>query len=330
MRRAALFLAVLAGALLVPAGPASAHGGEAPDATAYKIEVVGLTSDLPGLTVRVVEAGARLELVNDTGRSVEVLGYQGEPYLDIRPGGVFRNANSPAAYVNETLDGDAPVPATADPTAPPRWERISGGTTVRWHDQRPRWLSDGLPAQAQADPSRSHLLRDWTVPLRQDVRTLAVRGTLTWEPPPPAWAWWAGAVVLAAGTIVLARRRFRLAGPVALIAGLTSLSYAIARAALGVEAQAPAILAAALAAGAGVLALRDRMPFALLIGGAALAIFGGVNDAGVLTQAVVNFPGPAWLARTAVLIALGAGTGTAVAAVLRLRATEPARISSDS
>ncbi len=330
MRRTGWFLAVLAGALLVPAGPASAHGGEAPDATAYRSEVTGLSEDVPGLTVRVVEAGARLELVNDTGRSVEVLGYQGEPYLDIRADGVFRNVNSPAAYTNETLAGEVPVPANADPTAPPQWERIAGGTTVRWHDQRTRWLSDGLPPQARDDPSRPHLLREWTVPLRQNVRTLAIEGTLTWEPPPPAWAWWAGAATLAAATILLARRRFRWVGPVALIAGTTTCVYGITRATLGVEAQAPAILAAVIAVGAGVLTLRDRMPFALLIGGAALAIFGGVNDAGVFTQAVVNFPGPAWVARSAVLLALGGGAGAAGAAVLRLRAAGPARISSDA
>ncbi|WP_306206315.1 hypothetical protein [Actinoplanes sp. RD1] len=320
--RKALFLAVLTGALLVPAGPASAHGGEAPDATAYRIEVTGLTEQVPGLTVRVVEAGARLELVNETGHSVEVLGYQGEPYLDVRPDGVWQNVNSPATYTNATLDGDAAVPATADPTAAPQWRKISAETTVRWHDQRDRWLSDGLPPQAQADPSRPHELRKWAVPLRSGARTYAVEGTLTWEPPPRAWLWWAGAVALAAG-IVLARR---WVGPVALVAGLTTLAYAITRAAVGVDAQAPAIVAALLAIGAGVW----RRPFLLLLGGGALAIFGGFNDVGVLTQAVVHFPGPGWVARGAVLVALGAGAGTAVTGVLRLRATQPARITSDA
>jgi hypothetical protein len=316
VRRAALFMAVLAGALLVPAGPAAAHGGEAPDATAYRIEVTEISPAEPGLSVRVVEAGARLELVNDTGRTVEVLGYQGEPYLEVRPDGTYENVNSPATYTNRTLDGDTPLPAGASPTAAPQWRRVSGDTTVRWHDQRSRWLSDELPPQAQADPSRSHTVRDWVVPLREGVRTLEVRGTLTWEPPPPAWLWWIGALALAGGLIALTRS----AGPVALIAGTIALGYAVTRATLGVGGQLPALVAAALTLAAGFLTVRGRAPFLLALAGALLVVFGGFADAGVFGQAVVLFPGPSWLARAAVLIALGAGLALAVTGVRRLRA----------
>ena len=325
MRRV-LVVAVLAGALLVPAGPALAHGGEAPDATAYRTQVTGISPAEPGLTVRVVEAGARLELVNDTGRTVEVLGYQGEPYLEVRADGTFENVNSPASYTNQTLDGDTPVPAGASPTAAPQWRRVSTGTTVRWHDQRTRWLEAGLPPQAEADPSRSHQLRDWVVPLREGVRTLEVRGTLTWEPPPPAGLWWAGALLLGAGLTAAGLRRSRLLGPVALAAGTIALGYAVTRLSLGVGGQAPAIVAAVLTVAAGVLARRHRTPFLLALAGLVLAIFGGFTDAGVFGQAIVAFPGPSWLARAAVLVAIGAGLALAVTGVLRVRA---APISSD-
>jgi len=326
VRRTTLFVAVLAGALLVPAGPASAHGGEGPDATAYRTEVTGLSPAEPGLSVRVVEAGARLELVNGTGRTVEVLGYQEEPYLEVRPDGTYENVNSPATYTNRTLDGDTPVPAGASPTAAPQWRRVSTGTTVRWHDQRTRWLDDELPPQAQADPSRSHKISDWVVPLRDGVRTIEVRGTLTWEPPPPAWLWWVGALALAAGLTALGRRRARLLGPVALIAGTTTLGYAVTRMTLGAGGQTPAIVAALLAVAAGVLTLRGRTPFLLALAGALLTVFGGFADAGVLRQAVVAFPGPSWTARAAVLVAIGAGVAMAATGVLRLRA---APLSSD-
>jgi hypothetical protein len=326
VRRTALFVAVLAGALLVPAGPASAHGGEAPDATAYRIEVTGVSPAEPGLSVRVVEAGARLELVNATGRTVEVLGYQNEPYLEVRPDGTYENVNSPATYTNRTLSGDTTVPAGASPAAAPQWRRVSSDTTVRWHDQRTRWLDDALPPQAQADPSRSHKLRDWVVPLRTGVRMIEVRGTLTWEPPPPAWLWWLGTLALAAALTAPALRGVRLIGPAALVAGSITLGYAVTRLALGVGGQTPALVAAALAVAAGVLTLRGRAAFLLALAGALLVVFGGFADAGVFGQAIVSFPGPSWIARLAVLVAIGAGLAMAVTGVQRVR-TAP--ISSD-
>ncbi|AGZ39585.1 hypothetical protein [Actinoplanes friuliensis] len=327
MRRVALFVAVLAGALLAPAGPAFAHGGEAPDATAYSIEVTGITPAEPGLTVRTVEAGARLELVNRTGRTVEVLGYDGEPYLEVRPDGTFENVNSPSTYRNQTLDGETPVPATASSAAAPQWRRVSTEPSVRWHDQRTRWLGDDLPPQAEADPSRSHLLRDWVVPLREGVTTYEVRGTLTWEPPPLAWLWWVGALALGAVLTALGLRRPRWIGPAALLAGTITFAYAVTRASVGVSGQAPAYVAAVLAVAAGVLTWLRRAPFLLALAGAVLAVFGGFADVGVFGQAVVSFPGPSWLARVAVLIAVGAGVGMAATGVLRLRATP---ISSDA
>jgi hypothetical protein len=321
-----VFVAALAGAVLVPAGPALAHGGDQPDATAYRIEVTGIGRELPGLSVRVVEAGARLELTNATGHSVEVLGYQGEPYLDVRPDGTYRNANSPATYLNETIGGDSPVPSNADPTAAPDWRKISTGTTVRWHDQRPRWNSDGLAPQAVADPGRAHKLRDWSVPLRTGATTFTVEGTLTWEPPPLAWAWWAGTAALAATIFWIGQRRPRLVGPVTLVAGTITIAYATTRLILGVEGQLPALVSGLLAVGAGVLTLRGRGPFPLLLAGAAMAIFAGANEAGVFTQAVVNFPGPGWLPRLAVLTGVGAGAGLAAIGVMRVRAETPATV----
>jgi hypothetical protein len=320
VRRAALFLAALAGALLVPAGPASAHGGEAPAATAYRTEVTGLSPAVAGLTVRAVEAGARLELENNTGRTIEVLGYQGEPYLEVRADGTFENVNSPATYTNQTLDGDSPVPPGAAPTAAPQWRRVSTEPRVRWHDQRTHWLSDDLPPQARADPSRAHKLRDWVVPLRDGVTTYEIRGTLTWEPPPPAWLWWAIALGLGAGLTALGLRNSRWVGWAALGAGTITIGYAVTRTTAGVGGQAPAIVAGGLALGAGVLALRGRVRFSLALAGAVLTVFGGLADVGVFGQSVVAFPGPGGLARAAVAVAIGVGVAMAATGVRGLRA----------
>jgi len=309
VRRLALIVAVVAGAL-APATPASAHGGDVPDATAYRTTVTGVSAPEAGLRVRAVEAGARLELVNKTGHTVEILGYSGEPYLEVRTDGTWENTSSPAAYTNQTLTGDTPVPATADPTAPPTWRRVSTSTTVRWHDQRTHWLTPGLPPPAQADPTRVHRLRDWTVPLREGVRTFEIRGTLDWVPPPQAWRWWLGAALLALTVTAAGLRTSRPIAALALIAGTIAISYASAK-----SFAIPVLAVGLLAVAAGI---RPR-PFLLALAGAGLTVFAGFTEAGVFTQAVLPVAGPAWCARAAVLVALGAGLGLLSTGVLGLR-----------
>jgi hypothetical protein len=314
VRRALLILAVAAGALAVPAAPALAHGGDAPESTAYRTTVTGITPPVDGLRVCTVEAGARLELTNDTGRTVEILGYSGEPYLEVRPDGTYENVNSPATYLNQTLAGDTAVPATADPTAPPQWRRVSTGTTVKWHDRRTLWTADDLPPAAAAAPNRSHRLRDWAVPLREQTRTFEIRGTLDYLPPPPAWLWWAGALLLAAAVSAAAYRWPRAGGGIALGAGTILIAYGVARA-LDSGISLPLFVAALLTCAAGVW----RAPFFTALAGAVLAVFAGFADLGVFAAAVVPVAGPAWCARVAVLVAIGVGTGLAAAGALRLR-----------
>jgi hypothetical protein len=309
VRRLALILTV-AGALLAPATPASAHGGDAPEATAYRTTVTGITPPLRGLSVRTVEAGARLELTNDSGRTVEVLGYSGEPYLEVRPDGTYENVHSPATYLNATLAGEGPVPAIADPTAPPSWRRVSGSTTVRWHDRRMHWL------EAAPHLSRTQRLRDWAVPLRDQTRMFQITGTLDWVPPPAAGWWWAGAVLLAVVVAALALRWVRAIRVVALIAGTTVLGYAVLRAMDGMPLSPVPVVVALVAVVAGVLTFR---PFLVALAGILLVVFAGLGNAGVFGAAVVPAAGPAWLSRMAVLVAIGAGAGMIAAPALRLQ-----------
>ncbi|MCU7722783.1 hypothetical protein ODJ79_03565 [Actinoplanes sp. KI2] len=318
MRRL-IHLVVVAGALLAPATPAYAHGGDTPDATAYRTRITGISTPEPGLRVRTVEAGARLELSNTTGHSVEVLGYSGEPYLDIRPDGTWQNVNSPAAYLNETSSGDHPVPAAADPTAPPSWRKLSSATTVRWHDRRTHWLSPGLPPAAAADPAHAHRLRDWSVPLREQTRVFAIDGTLDWQPPPRTGLWWAFAGLLAVLTFALLRRWPRTLRPVALIGGLCPLAYAVSTILDGVAPSSALVLAGLLS----LAAAFRHPPFFLALSGACLALFAGFAQTAVFGAAVLPTAGPATLSRAFVAVALGVGVAMTATGVMRLRATPP-------
>jgi hypothetical protein len=300
---------IVAGALLAPATPAFAHGGDTPDATAYRTEITGISPPEKGLTVRTVEAGARLELTNGTGHSVEILGYSGEPYLDVRPDGTWQNVNSPAAYVNETLTFESPVPASADPTAPPSWRKLSSATTVRWHDRRTRWVGQGLP----------HRRQDWTVPLREQTRVFAINGTVAWQPPPRAGLWWCLSALCAIAAFALLRSWPRALRPVALIGGFSPLAYAVSTVFDGVSPSPVLVLAGLIAMAAAV----RHPPFYLTLAGVCLALFAGINQTAAFGAAVLPAAGPAWLSRALVAAPLGVGAAMAVTGVIRLRAARP-------
>ncbi|GIE81427.1 hypothetical protein Aph02nite_73770 [Actinoplanes philippinensis] len=319
MRRLLPTILAVAGAILVPATPASAHAGDATSVSDYRVAVTGLSSPLDGLTVRVVEGGARLELSNDSDRTVEILGYSGEPYLEVRPDGTYENVNSPATYLNQTLGGETPVPATAAPTAAPTWRRVSGDTTVRWHDQRARWTEPAPPPAVTTDPGSAHRVRDWAIPLRDQARTFEIQGTIDYEPPPAAWAWWLGSALLGLTVTLLARRWPRSAGPLAFLGGSITLGYALTTTLDGAGWAPVPILAGLLACAA----LRWQPPFYLTLSGFILAAFAGFGSADVFFAAVVPSAGPAWFPRVAVACAIGAGAGLALTGVLRLRAAVP-------
>ncbi|MDM4722718.1 hypothetical protein QTQ03_25120 [Micromonospora sp. WMMA1363] len=343
LTRAGLVLVGAVTATLALAAPAAAHGADAPDGTDYRTAVTGVTPARPGLTVRAVEAGARLELTNTGARPVEVIGYSGEPYLRIGPDGVYENLRSPATYLNRTLAGDTRIPTEANPAAPPDWRRVDESTTARWHDQRALWLESTPPPQVRAAPDREHRVRDWGVPLRVDGDPLEIRGTLDWVPPPDPYPWWVAVTVglLAVATLGLLPARSRpggraLAGLGALLVagGIAAVTYIVGReldaGAEGIGGLLQGLLGGqvwplvtglgAIAAGVYALARRPAGEFAVALAGACLALFAGVANAAVFTRSVAPVPWPATTARVLVAAILITGAGALAAGALRLHA----------
>jgi hypothetical protein len=347
LRRAGLVAAAALAALLAPATPAAAHGADAPDGTDYRVAVTALSPAPTGLTARTVEAGARLEITNRTGRDIVVVGYSGEPYLRIGPAGVYENSRSPATYLNRTLAGDTRLTAEADPAAAPVWRKVSADRSARWHDQRTRWLESDPPAQVTADPAREQRIRDWVVPLRDGDRTIEVRGTLDWVPPPDAYPWWAagtlGFLLIGAAGLVPAgtaagARALRGVGALLALGGLAAILSTVGRALdAGAEGVGGTLLGAltgqtwalltglgALAAGGYALARRPAADFALALAGACLALFAGAANLTVLSRSIAPAPWSADLARLLVTLALATGAGALAAGLLRLHAASRA------
>jgi hypothetical protein len=335
--------------VVVDAAPAAAHTASGPRPTNYRTRIVSISPRIPGITVRVVDLGNRLELTNRTGTDVVVLGYYAEPYLRVGPHGVYENLRSPATYLNRTRVGTTPVPEIAKGTGastPPRWHRISGSHTARWHDHRVHWMGTSPPAAVRAEPGSFHTINPaWTVVLRYGSSDVAVRGRLDWVPGPSGLPWWplvAGLFVLG---VVVARSRSRTA----LMAAVGALvAVDIAHAVSAEAARAGALVAKTLQfvgdnfvsiivwvlAGATILAIRRRRAEALygvLLVGVMVALVSGLTDLSYLWKSQLPTVGPADGARAEVAIALGLGLGLAFGALTRLlrssgdRAPEPAR-----
>ncbi|MEU4642416.1 hypothetical protein [Micromonospora sp. NPDC023814] len=343
LARAGLVLTAALAATLALAGPAAAHGADAPDGTDYRTEVTAVTPARAGLSVRVVEAGARLELTNSGDHAVEVVGYSGEPYLRVGPDGVYENVRSPATYLNRTIAGDTRLPAEADPAAPPDWRRVDDSSTVRWHDQRALWRESAPPPQVRAAPDREHRVRDWVVPLRAGAEPMEIRGTLDWVPPPDAYAWWVVATVglLAVGALGLlpaasapGARALAGLGGLLVLGGVAAVAFTVGReldagargvgglliGLLGGQVWALLTGLGAIAAGVYALARRPAADFALALAGACLALFAGVANAAVFARAVAPVPWPATAARILIAVVLVVGIGAAAAGALRLHA----------
>lgn len=215
--RIALLLALLA--LVAPAS-ASAHAGQT-GGTDYRSTV---TSTPGGMHARMVGGDDRLEVVRTTAREVIVLGYGGEPYVRLDARGVWENRNSPAVALNDTRHAEP----TGGAGGPPRWVRIGGGDSIVFHDHRAHWMGSQPPAAVRADPRRSRVLYDWSVPVRVDGRDAAIRGDLAWVAPPATWLWWtlaafAVALAVVAGLVL----RVAAAAPLGIAGMLTAAGAAI-------------------------------------------------------------------------------------------------------
>jgi hypothetical protein len=180
MTRRAVLVSLLAGVLAaLAAGTAAAHGGN----EKFRSEFSFIQPRVPGITVEVLNYDDRLLMINRTGKTVAITGYEREPYARLRADGTVEvNRRSPTHYLNEERYGGTPVPASADPKAPPQWQTVSRTGRFEWHDHRIHWMSkDTVPPQVKDEDKRTKVF-DWRVPIRVGPQPAALTGTLFWQP----------------------------------------------------------------------------------------------------------------------------------------------------
>jgi hypothetical protein len=178
----------------------------------YRTYITSVTPKVKGLSLEVLEFADRLLLRNDTGKTVTIYGYAGEPYARVRADGAAEeNMRSPAVYLNTNFYADVTVPASANAHDPPKWVVVDRTGQFEWHDHRIHWMSPVPPPQVK-DKSKRTWIFDWSVPIMVGTRKGAIDGELYWVPESSkastaAVAVFVALIALALGFAVFVRRR---------------------------------------------------------------------------------------------------------------------------
>jgi hypothetical protein len=296
-----------------------------------------VSPEVPGITLKVVDLGGKLELTNTTKQDVVVLGYADEPYLRVGPRGVFENTRSPAVYINKSATVAGVAPKSADPTAAPRWRQVSSDQTAQWHDHRAHFMGTEVPPLVERNRDHRFVFDHWTVTMRHAGETITATGEIAWVPPPSPWPFVIGALVLAVGLIVACRSKWwkqLMAGALVVIV-ITEAVHVIGLWDASSASAGTKLLQSAYSLGGialGVLALvwmarrgaHAAMPL-ILVAAIVLVVAGGLSDVTTLGRSLLPTTLPFTLARILVMITLGVGVGLAAAAGMRLRTSSPGR-----
>jgi hypothetical protein len=174
----ALLLALLVAAA-APAVPAHAHSYADP---ALRTLLDGVQPALPPAVVVDVQPGVRdaLVLANPTAVPLEVVGTDGAPFLRLSRDGVLADVASPDWYTTAVPEGSPPLPPYAAPGAPPRWVRVSAGST--WSEFDPRLRPDVRVPAAVRVAGRSRVVATWSVPLRYGGQPARAEGHVLFAP----------------------------------------------------------------------------------------------------------------------------------------------------
>jgi hypothetical protein len=171
--RTLLAAACLLALALLGAVPAAAH--EADPRIVTTLDEVAPA--LPARVIVQVQAGIATQLVasNPTSTVLEVVGASGRPFLRLSSAGVLADVRSEEFFTTSNPNGAAPGRAQ---DGPPKWVRVSAGSSWGWYDHRlhPEQLS------APQDEQREARLGGFEVPLRYGAQSVVARGTVRFRP----------------------------------------------------------------------------------------------------------------------------------------------------
>lgn len=334
--RAAAVIALSVAVPIVCSARAEAHAATNTPASNYVSRVLNVTPAAKGFSVKVVEAGNRLEVRWRSGTEIVINDYDDHPYLRIGPTGAFENRQSNASYLNRDRRGATTIPPGLRPDGPPEWRKLSASSVVRFHDHRIHWMGTSPPPQVAAARGRENLIQMWEVPINQGKTPFVVSGDLRWVPgpspiPPLAAAGALGLLSVGAVALSASRGRARLAstlfsvmlGAVVVVdaihlfgiafgvKGGSGFGRVVSIGWVSLAAWVPALLT--------IVALRWQRMDALYVGVFAAGIMtlvGGLSDISILSSSSLPFAFSNGVARASIALTLGLGIATVVTGVI--------------
>lgn len=298
---------------LLAALPASAeaHGPIAPVASSYLARIKTVPA---GLEAKVVDGDLRMWMSVPPSKTVVVVDYRGAPYLRFLRSGVWVNQNSAMYYLNQTPVAETP-PSNLGPHTPPHWELVSTGHDYNWHDGRLHAL-----ATVAHSPGASYV-GEWKLPLLVDGRLDPITGGL-WYAAGPSVVWFWPIAVLVLCVLAAWRVRSRdLDRRTARALSVPALA-AITAAGLGHELHGrPTVSVGQLivlsillifVAWASLRVVWRRAGYFTYFLVALAAILEGAETVPTLVNGFILMAVPAFVARAACVLCLGAGVGLLV------------------
>ena len=143
MRRLSIAMVLVAMWSMTPATMALA---DPPGPTDYMSEVTEIDPGVTGISIEIIGGDSFVLLAADNEVTVDVVGYQGEPYLRFLANGtVEENQVAPSKYLNEDRYADSEMPDEASAEADPEWQIVSSDGSFAWHDHRTHWMNEVPP-----------------------------------------------------------------------------------------------------------------------------------------------------------------------------------------
>lgn len=149
-----LLTSVLSGVLFSLTFVGVSHA-DAPGPTDYSSTITSIDtpegSSLPaGVNISVEGHDSFLAIRVTEGVTVEISGYEGEPYLQIDENcHVVENQRAMSTWYNRERFGSDVDRSLVNHELPPEWKQIGSNCAVAWHDHRLHYMSPSAPVNAE-------------------------------------------------------------------------------------------------------------------------------------------------------------------------------------